>query len=116
MLVNINENKIDIINVFRPIEFMYSRIYCPDGIKHPNLQVTNIINLEQDIDLIYQNFSKNIKNETNKCNKNDEPFFEYVSKCHKEVIDDFIEKYSNFAEDKNCEVIKNVVDEVYKRN
>lgn len=113
MLVYTNENEVDIINAFRPIEFKYSRIYCPDGIEHPNLQVTNIINLEQDIDLIYQNFSKNIKNETNKCKKNDEPFFEYVSKCNNEIIDDFIKKYQSFAEDKSCAAIKNVIEEVY---
>ena len=114
MLVNINENKVDIINVFRPIEFTYSRIYCPDGIMHPNSQVTNVINLKQNIDLIYQNYTKNVKNESNKCTKADEPFFEFIDKQDKEMIDDFIHKYSDFAEDKECDVLKNVVNEVYE--
>ena len=111
---NATENQIDVINAFRPLEYKYSRIYCPDGIQYPNFQTTNIINLRQDIDLIYQNFTKNIKNESNKCAKYDEPFFEFVDKLDKTMIDDYANKYANFAEDKDCDAIRNVVDEVHK--
>ena len=114
IIVN-DDNVTSIINAERPGDIKFERIYCPDGLENPVLQFALVINLEQELEIIFDSFHKKTRYKIRRCINGDKPVVNFDFSPSKYSVENFIEYYKDFVRDKNSDVLSGTTGELLNK-
>ena len=115
MLLLKDDNKVISINADRPSDIKFERIYCPDGLENPVLQFALVVNLEQELNIIFDSFHKKARYKIRRCINGDKPVVNFDFSPSIYLIETFIEYYKDFVRDKNSEALNGTTSELLSK-
>ena len=115
MLLLDDRNKVVSINAKRPSDIKFERIYCPDGLENPILQTALVVNLLQDMDIIFRSIHKKSQYKIRRCINGDHPIIEINFSPSVLDVENFIEYYKSFVKDKNSEVLYGTIESLSQK-
>ncbi len=110
----IDDNKLELFDEKTPLNIRYTRLVCPVGISRCEPQYTVFLNLDKDEDVIFKGFQSSAKHHINQCIKKDNPIIEFIENPDQKLIEEFLVKFKEFAEDKDSDIMRSVIGGVEK--